>query len=178
MPYIYNDEDNYPMNEDQIMKYTVYSSRAEMKAVESGEYFRDLEAKEDARIAREAEWMNNLLDDLKLEGGCRKCPYIIETAEALMDDKGSVSFEQKEFIRLTCAGCHGKGTGNMTEADERYADQHWYDLVDWVKSMDLTNWRCTACPKVYEVYGKYKDPDDEWRALEDACGNCKYFGEE
>lgn len=36
--YIYNDEDNEPMSEvDRIMKYTVYSSRAEMKAAERGE---------------------------------------------------------------------------------------------------------------------------------------------
>ena len=37
--YIFNDEDNNPMIEtdtDRIMKYTTYSSRAEMQAYESG----------------------------------------------------------------------------------------------------------------------------------------------
>ena len=44
MPYIYNDEDNYPMNEselDRIQEYTVYQSRAEMKSVEAGLPFTD-----------------------------------------------------------------------------------------------------------------------------------------
>lgn len=35
--YIYNDEDNAPMIEDPVLKYTTYSSRAEMKADERGE---------------------------------------------------------------------------------------------------------------------------------------------
>lgn len=38
MPYIYNDEDNYPMNDDAFAEYhnpTVYNDRAEMKAVEA-----------------------------------------------------------------------------------------------------------------------------------------------
>lgn len=38
MPYIYNDEDNAPMNEDALSGFhnpTVYSDRAEMKAIES-----------------------------------------------------------------------------------------------------------------------------------------------
>ena len=37
--YVFNDEDNNPMIEtdtDRIMKYTTYSSRAEMQAFESG----------------------------------------------------------------------------------------------------------------------------------------------
>jgi len=42
MPYIYNDEDNVPMNDnvlpdDPVLKYTTYSSLEEMKAVEHGE---------------------------------------------------------------------------------------------------------------------------------------------
>ena len=39
MPYIYNDEDNAPMNdvEDPIMKYTTYQSREEMESAERGE---------------------------------------------------------------------------------------------------------------------------------------------
>ena len=42
MAYIYNDEDNVPMNddvlpEDPVLKYTTYSSREEMKADERGE---------------------------------------------------------------------------------------------------------------------------------------------
>ena len=44
MPYIYNDEDNAPMNEDAFAGYhnpTVYNDRAEMKAVEAGLPFTD-----------------------------------------------------------------------------------------------------------------------------------------
>ena len=44
MPYIYNDEDNYPMNDDAFNGYhnpTVYNDRAEMKAVEAGLPFTD-----------------------------------------------------------------------------------------------------------------------------------------
>ena len=37
MPYIYNDEDNAPMiDDDLVAEYTVYPSRIEMKAYESG----------------------------------------------------------------------------------------------------------------------------------------------
>ena len=41
MPYIYSDEDNAPMTEtetDRIMKYTTYSSQAEMRDYDRGEY--------------------------------------------------------------------------------------------------------------------------------------------
>ena len=43
MPYIYNDEDNAPMIDDDFDFHnpTVYSSRAEMKAIESGIPFND-----------------------------------------------------------------------------------------------------------------------------------------
>ena len=42
--YIFNDEDNEPMNDDAFLGYhnpTVYNDRAEMKAVESGVPFND-----------------------------------------------------------------------------------------------------------------------------------------
>ena len=176
--YIYNDEDNAPMNDDPWMKYTTYSCKAEAEAIENGEYFRDLIAEREERMQQHEEWMDNLLDDLKLEGKCRECPYIIETAEGFMDDDGFVTFEQKEFIRLTCVGCHGKGTGKIQPEHEERLIKEWNEIVDWVKMYGMNQIHCPWCPKVYEVYGKYKDPDDEWRALEDACGDCKYFGED
>lgn len=37
MVYIYNDEDNVPMNDDQVLDVTTYSSKEEMKADERGE---------------------------------------------------------------------------------------------------------------------------------------------
>jgi hypothetical protein len=30
----------------------------------------------------------------------------------------------------------------------------------------------------YEVYGQHKDPDDDWKDIEDRCGNCRYFQEQ
>lgn len=196
MPYIYNDEDNAPMNdeafapggglypryndcgEDLLMKYTGYQSEAEARYYENGGYEADLEAKEEARRQQYEELKENLLDELKLEGGCRECPYILETAEGFIDENGSVTFEQKEFLRLQCSGCHGKGTGNIQPEHEKRLIKWWDEIVEWATMCELKPNRCPWCPKVYEVYGKYKDPDDEWRALEDACGNCKYFGEE
>jgi hypothetical protein len=49
------------------------------------------------------------------------------------------------------------------------------DLREWVKNMNMKP-SCVWCPKVEEVYGYYKDPDDEWKAMERLCEKCKFWG--
>ena len=175
--YIYNDEDNAPM-EDPWMKYTVYSSKAEADYYENGGHEAEIEAKEAAYQEKKKGWMDGLLDILKLEGGCRECPWINETAEGFMDDNGQITGNQLDYLRHMCLGCKGKGTGKINiEHDDRLAKE-WQEFKEWVKDFGLNHWFCPWCKNVYEVYGQYKDPDDEWKAIEDLCGNCRHFGED
>ena len=166
--------------EDPIMKYTVYSSRAEMEAVESGRYFDDLEAKDEAKRQREKEALEGLLDVLGLTGGCRKCPYITETAEGFLNSSNSISVGQLDFLKACCAGCDGKGTGKIQPEHGERLTRWWNDIVEWVKLAGLKTYHCPWCAKVYEIYGRYKDPDDEWNAIDspEGCSKCKYFGED
>ena len=83
MPYIYNDEDNAPMNEDPFTGYhnpTVYNSRAEMEAWDSGEAERRLSEKKEADYNRRKDALDGLLDMLELKGKCRECHNITELA--------------------------------------------------------------------------------------------------
>ena len=31
---------------------------------------------------------------------------------------------------------------------------------------------CKGCEKLRALYGMYKDPDNEWKAVDDLCGHC------
>ena len=80
--YIYNDEDNYPMN-DPFNGYhnpTVYSSLSEMKYFESGQWERDQDAREEAKEIRESMIREGFMDDLQIprDSECRKCAWLIE----------------------------------------------------------------------------------------------------
>lgn len=148
MPYIYGDEDNYPMNE--VMWEEERRERAEQKRKTA---------------------LNGLLDMLKLEGGCRKCPHIIETAEGFLD-KGNICMEQMDYLHILCVICGGKD-GKPKREDR--LDKDWRERSEWVKEMGMRH-SCIYCPNVYRVYGMYKDPDDEWKAMEDRCEYCRYWG--
>lgn len=140
------------------------------------------ERQEEERIAREEaekEATERILDQLKLAGKCRECAWILETLEGFWDDNLEISAEQLEYLRLTCVGCKGKETGQADPEHENRLIKEWDELTEWVKGMGITNpaIRCLWCKNVYKVYGKYKDPDDEWKAFEDLCQNCKIFQE-
>ena len=149
--YIYSDEDNAPMIDDA---WEAARDRAEQK--------------------RKGD-LNGLLDMLEIEGSCRECPYITETAEGFLQN-GLISTEQMDYLHIMCAFCGGRGKGNCKPNEDRL-DKDWADLTEFVKNLGLRH-RCIYCANVYRVYGQYKDPDDEWNAIEDLCKNCKYFGED
>ena len=159
--YIYNDEDNAPMNDERWEQFHLM-----------------LEAKEADREAKEKEQLNGVLDMLKLEGGCRKCPFMTWKIKGYMREAEQITSNQLEFLRLQCAGCHGKGTGKIQPEHEKRLAKDWIDLIEWCDLYELNQDHCPWCGNVYEVYGQYKDPDDEWKAMESLCGNCKYFGED
>lgn len=168
--------------EDLLMKYTGYTSMAEADYYENGGYEADQDALWAEREEKHKEWMDGILDELKLTGGCRECPWIIETAE-WWEDKDSEykpTPEQMHFLHLACVGCHAKGTGEMSPADEKRVQRYFDDFDEWMTGLGLDKTYCTGCPVPYEVYGKYKDPDDEWNALDskERCLNCEHFGEE
>lgn len=182
MPYIYNDEDNSPMNEDLIMKYTTYMTRAQMEFDESdlSDHYYD----EHERVIRnymEDKALDGLALVLGLSEKCLECPYFYETAEGFLDNENQISTEQMEYLKIQCAGCKGQANGFPDPKHEERLDKEWKDLCEWVKDIIHGTgpkvYRCQYCPNVYRVYGKYKDPDDEWKAIEDLCCNCKYFGE-
>lgn len=180
MGIIYDDEDNAPMVEDPWLKYSVYSCKGEADYYESGQWEADEEAKEAARDAKQKECMDGILDMLQLTGGCRKCSWIIETAEGFIAEGQSVSSEQLDYLHLMCVGCHGKGTGEMQPEHDARLTREWGERVEFIKNAGMSMIHCPWCPKFFEVYGKYKDPDDEWNALDskERCMNCKCFEED
>ena len=147
--YLYDNEDNAPMIDEAW------------------------QAAREKATQKKRDELEGLLDMLKLDGECRKCPHITETAEGFLQN-GLVSTEQVDYLHLMCVGCHGNGTPDPEH--EKRLDKDWADLTEWVKMMTLRH-SCIYCSNVYRVYGNYKDTDDEWNALETLCMDCKYFGE-
>ena len=180
MPYIYNDEDNVPMNDpvEQLHHVTGYLSFEEMNAFESGELEEWLEAEKEARYQRERDALDGLLDMLNLTGKCRECPYVVELAEGFLDKNGLISNEQFEYLERSCKLCGGKGTGIVPEKVQGWLDKEWFDRLKWANSV-FPRMSCAWCPTAFRIYGQYKDPVDEWNAIDsrDGCANCKYFQE-
>lgn len=42
----------------------------------------------------------------------------------------------------------------------------WADGYEFAES-------CKKCEKLRNIYGNYKDPDDEWNAIESTCCGCE-----
>ena len=152
--YVYNDEDNAPMIDEAWEAARGKAAQKQRNAIEG------------------------LADVLGLTGDCRKCSEFTDLAEGFLDKNGLIANEQLRFLEMQCSMCGGKGTGKpKDEKHEKWRDNCWQDIMEWVKLMNM-KFRCCWCPNVYRVYGQYKDPDDEWKAMEDLCGNCKYWGED
>ena len=151
--YVYDNEDNAPMMDE---RWQAEREKSEKKLRDS---------------------IEGLADMLELTGDCRKCPEFTELAEGFLDKNGQIATEQFDFLKMQCSLCGGKGTGKpKDETHAKYVEHHWRDLMEFVKEYNL-KFRCCWCPNVYRVYGNYKDPDDEWKALEGYCCDCKYFQE-
>ena len=181
MNYIYNDEDNAAMNDDPFSgphNPTVYSSYEEMRAIESGEYFAHLKERMEAERQKQKDHLDGLLDMLGLKGKCRECPWITELGDGFLDKNGLISNEQIEYLESACRLCGGKGTGIIPEKVQGWLDNEWGDRLEWAKNT-LPRISCAWCPMAFRIYGQYKDPDDEWDAIDskDGCANCKYFQE-
>lgn len=149
MSYVYSDEDNCPMNEEQWQAERAW-------------------AKEKA-ARKTQDCVEGLADMLELTGECVKCHHFVDLAEGFMDKNGLISNEQFDFLKMQCYVCGGNGKPN----DQ--VEKVWDDLMEWVDRVGLRFSHCAWCPNVYRVYGKYKDPDDEWKAIEKLCSNCKYW---
>ena len=129
----------------------------------------------DYKRRRQEESLDGLAMALGMSKGCRKCPWFEETAECFFENDFQISIEQIDYLRMMCAGCKGKETGEADPDTEERLHKECAYLREWCNLLGLTEWKCLSCPNVYRVYGKYKDPDDEWKAIEDLCCNCKYF---
>lgn len=149
--YVYDNEDNAPMIDEKW------------------------EAERQKAAQRRRNELEGLKDMLGLEGSCRECPHITETAEGFLGN-GIISTEQVDYLHMMCVICGGRGKGNC-KPDEDRLNKDWADMTEWVKLMGMRH-SCIYCSNVYRVYGNYKDPDDEWNAMEDLCCKCKYFGED
>lgn len=149
--YLYDDEDNAPMID------------------ESWEHERDKSGKNA---------LDGLLDMLELTGKCRTCPNVVELAEGFLDKNGLISNEQFEYLERNCKLCGGKGTGVCSDKVQGWLDNEWNDRLEWAKLV-FPRFSCAWCPTAFRIYGQYKDPDDEWNAIDskDGCANCKYFQE-
>ena len=173
MNYVYDDEDNYPMIDDERTGYYL-----EMMAEAR------MEDEENEREERRQKALEVLAIVIGLSEACRKnkCPWFIETAEDFLDEDCDISVKQMDYLKHMCVGCKGKETGKINPEHEEKILKEWKDLCEWVKNMihgiGAKTYRCHSCPNIYWVYGKYKDPDDERKAIEELCCNCKYFKEE
>ena len=113
MGYIYNDEDNAPMN-DPFSGYhnpTVYSSRDEMNYYESSDYDREQDRLMEARDMKRSAIREGFLDDLgfKRDDPCRDCPWmkegVIELFEDDADDDLVMPGEAYDLARRMCEVC-------------------------------------------------------------------------
>ena len=180
MPYIYNDEDNVAMNDpiETLNNITGYISFEEMRAVESGKYSAHKNEMKDALMQKQDDALECLLDMLNLKGKCRSCPNIVELAESCMDKECQISEEQFQYLEHTCKVCGGQKTGVTPEKQQAWLDKEWDDRLEWAKNV-LPRMSCAWCPTAFRIYGQYKDPDDEWKAIDNktGCANCKIFQE-
>jgi len=162
--------------EDLLMKYTGYHSEAEARYYESGQYEIDQAAEREAREQQREEALENLAIELGLSEKCAKnCFNFYELADGFFDDDFCVSDRQADFLKAWCCCCKGKEEGKPDEKMQKTKDKQWDDLMYFLDVYELKI-HCAWCQKLYEVYGQYKDPDDEWKALENLCCNCKHFG--
>ena len=165
--------------EDLLMKYTGYRSEAEAEYYESGQYEIDQQAEKEARYEAEREALINLAEELGLSENCAKnCYHFYELAEGFFDDDFAVTTEQADFLKAWCCSCKGKAEGKPDEAMQKIKDKQFDDLQAFIEHNGMKYGHCTWCSKLYEVFGKFKDPDDEWKALEERCGKCQYWGNE
>lgn len=153
MAYIYNDDDNASMNDEAY----------EMEKLE-------------AKLQKRKDAVEGLLDMLGLSGGCRECPNILELAEGFLDKNGLIANEQYDYLVHVCKVCGGQGTGVTPKKNQGWLDNEWSDRLEWAH-FNLPKYSCAWCPTAFRIYGEYKDPDDEWKAIEKECCRCKYFEE-
>lgn len=167
--YLYENEDNAAMLDER------WEAERERSAQRMDERWAE---KREKAAQKQRSAIEGLADMLGLTGNCRECPSFTELAEGFIDRNGMISNEQVDFLKMQCSTCGGMGTGKpKDERHEKWRDRQFQDIMEWVKLNDL-KLRCCWCPNVYRIYGQYKDPDDEWKAIEKACCNCKYFGED
>ena len=169
MGYVYGDEDNAAMLDDR------WEHEREL-AIERMEEKRAKE--KELAYQKQKDALDGLLDMLGLTGGCRECPNIIEAAEGFLDRNGMIANEQIEYLEHVCKMCGGKKTGVVSEKAQKHIDKDWLDRLEWARA-NLPRYSCAWCPVAFRIYGQYKDPDDEWKAIDsaDGCANCKFFQE-
>lgn len=159
MPYIYEDEDNQAMTDDRWEE-----ERAEAK---------------ERAYQKTRNHIEGLADMLELTGDCRKCHYFTELAEGFLDQNGLIANEQFDYLKMQCFVCCGMGTGKpLNDKHREWIEKDWLDRLEWARD-NLPRYSCAWCPVAFRIYGQYKDPDDEWKAIDsaDGCANCKYFQE-
>ena len=51
------------------------------------------------------------------------------------------------------------------------AEKRDSDFEEWLNAYDFHG-VCRRCTYIREIFGKYRDPDDEWRAMDEICNKC------
>ena len=171
--YIYSDEDNAAMTDER------WEAERERSAQRMDERWAEKRQREKDKAERKR-WnaIDGVADVLGLTGDCVKCDWFIDLAEGFLDGDDQISSEQLDYLKHQCSLCGGMGTGKpKDEQHEKWVENSWDDIIQWVELNGL-KFHCCWCPNVFRIYGQYKDPDDEWKAIENACCNCKHFGED
>lgn len=123
------------------------------------------------------EAVEHFLDELK-DDGClqceqHKCEFVTDLIYGFLDDNFMIGTGQYEFIRQRCTLC-----GRMEpEKRDDFLNNEWGNYMDWVNGQ-WHRFGCVWCYKPLNIYGNFKDPDDEWNEIEKQCGKCKYFDDE
>ena len=132
MPYLYDDEDNDPMNddamkEDPYLKYTTYSCKAEEDAWENGDIDRKIEIMETARDIRNSQILEGFLDDMEIPRGseCRSCPWIKEAIveQYVADDDNMLPPDAYEVAHRMCAVCNAHSKEEQYEALQAFFEE-------------------------------------------------------
>lgn len=169
MDYVYADDDNAAMTDE---RWEAERNRTDERWQE------EQSERRDRQDQKKRDALDGLLDMLCLTGGCRECPNIVELAEGFLGSNGLIANEQIEYLEHVCKTCGGKGTGVVPEEAQEWIDYEWEDRLYWARA-NLPRYSCAWCQVAFRIYGQYKDPDDEWKAIDsaDGCANCKYFQE-
>ena len=130
MSYIYNDEDNAPMNEDAWAEFNREQAQFERFLEKRDEDLdRRLEMQEEARDIRRSQIWEFFLDSMELPrgGACRECDWMKEAILEAYEDQADEDLVLPPFVydlaHGMCAVCNAHSEEERDEAIQEYFEE-------------------------------------------------------